>query len=165
MPFLPDLLTKLKNSVAAMGKFFTGLPGSLAARFATRFAELREKWARSGGLFRGKRKWLLIGPGAALVLLFFSLAILSAVNRDSRAGPPPAGDVSGPVQGGRIPPEDMFLPGEPDFIPGVLPERERRDAWTVEDAAPYWRDPLKIGEEPWREQVEAAIDELLERVP
>ncbi|MDR1240033.1 MAG: hypothetical protein LBK27_07955 [Treponema sp.] len=159
---MPDLLTKLKKTGAALGDFFRALPG----RFSSLPARIREAGAVSGGLLRGKRKWLLIGLGAAVVLLFFSLAaIFAAVNRNPGAGPLPAGELTGPVQDNRIPPEELFLPDEPDFIPGVLLERERRETWTAGDAAPYWQDPLKNGEEPWREQAELIIDELLERVP
>ena len=64
-----------------------------------------------------------------------------------------------------IPPEELFLPDEPDYLPGVLLEREQRTSWTTEDASSYWQDPLKFGEEQWREKIEAAIDEFLERVP
>jgi uncharacterized integral membrane protein len=64
-----------------------------------------------------------------------------------------------------IPSEEIFFPEEPDFIPGVLLERERRAGWTNLDASMYWQDPLRYGEEAWREKVEAAIDELMERVP
>ena len=84
-------------------------------------------------------------------------------NRSANGGreAPVTGDIHSII----IPPEDLFLPEEPDFIPGVLLERERRTSWTVEDAAPYWQDPLKDGEEPWRQQIEDEIDELMERVP
>ncbi len=64
-----------------------------------------------------------------------------------------------------IPPEEIFLPEEPDFVPGVVLERERRTVWTEEDAREYWRDPLKEGEEQWREKIETEIDKYLERVP
>jgi len=64
-----------------------------------------------------------------------------------------------------IPPDEIFLPDEPDFIPGVVLERERRTAWTEKDAQEYWQDPLKEGEEQWREKIEAEIDKYLERVP
>ena len=64
-----------------------------------------------------------------------------------------------------IPAEELFLPDEPDFLPGVLLERERRTSWTEQDAAEYWQDPLRSGEEQWREAIETAIDEFLERVP
>jgi len=64
-----------------------------------------------------------------------------------------------------IPPEELFLPEEPDFVPGVLLEREKRASWTAQDAAVYWQDPLKNGEEQWREKIETVIDDFLERVP
>jgi hypothetical protein len=64
-----------------------------------------------------------------------------------------------------IPAEDLFLPDEPDFVPGVLLEREQRTSWTEDDASEYWQDPLKFGEEQWREKIEAAIDNFMERIP
>jgi hypothetical protein len=64
-----------------------------------------------------------------------------------------------------IPAEELFLPDEPDFLPGTLLGRERRTSWTEQDAVEYWQDPLRSGEEQWREKIEAAIDEFLERVP
>ena len=64
-----------------------------------------------------------------------------------------------------IPIQELFLPDEPDYIPGVLLEREQRTSWTAEDAEEFWQDPLIFGEEQWREKIEAAIDEYLERVP
>jgi hypothetical protein len=161
MPFLPDLLTKIKTLGAALAVFVTGLP----EKFSVLCAAIRKKGMFSGKLFPGTRKWPLIGLGAALVLLLALICALLVINRGPRAGPPSAGELAGPVQKIRIPPEELFLPEEPDFLPGVLLERERRGVWTAEDAAPYWQDPLKHGEEPWREQVELAIDELLERVP
>jgi len=70
-----------------------------------------------------------------------------------------------PVVYAPIPPEELFLPDEPDYIPGVLLNRDRRTNWTEEDAMEYWQDPLKDGEEQWREKIESSIDEYLERVP
>ena len=64
-----------------------------------------------------------------------------------------------------IPADELFFPDEPDYIPGVILERDRREHWTTEEASEYWQDPLKFGEEQWRERIEAAIDEYLERVP
>jgi hypothetical protein len=64
-----------------------------------------------------------------------------------------------------IPAEEFFLPDEPDFLPETLLERERRTSWTEQDAAEYWQDPLRSGEEQWREKIETAIDEFLERIP
>ncbi|MCL2720427.1 MAG: hypothetical protein FWD47_03700 [Treponema sp.] len=64
-----------------------------------------------------------------------------------------------------IPAGELFLPDEPDYLPGVLLERERRTSWNEQDALEHWQDPLRFGEEQWREKVEAAIDTFLERVP
>ncbi|MCL2212081.1 MAG: hypothetical protein FWB95_09190 [Treponema sp.] len=64
-----------------------------------------------------------------------------------------------------IPAEELFLPDEPDYIPKVILEREQRSFWTEEDAAEYWQDPLRGGEEKWRQKIEEAADELLENVP
>jgi len=64
-----------------------------------------------------------------------------------------------------IPPDEIFLPEEPDFVPGVILEREKRTVWTEKDALEYWRDPLKEGEEQWRDKIETEIDKYLERVP
>jgi hypothetical protein len=64
-----------------------------------------------------------------------------------------------------IPSEEIFLPEEPDFTPGVVLDRERRTEWKEKDAREYWRDPLKEGEEQWREKIESEIDKYLERVP
>ncbi|WP_461246162.1 hypothetical protein [Treponema sp. R6D11] len=64
-----------------------------------------------------------------------------------------------------IPPEELFLPDEPDYIPGVLLKRDKKSNWTEEDAMEYWQDPLKNGEEQWREKIESSIDDYLERVP
>jgi len=65
----------------------------------------------------------------------------------------------------QIPAEELFLPDEPDYVPGVILGREQRSSWTDDDASEYWQDPLKYGEEQWREKVEASIDEFMEQVP
>jgi len=64
-----------------------------------------------------------------------------------------------------IPPGELFLPDEPDFVPGIILGRDRRTSWTEEDAAEHWSDPLKNGEEQWRKKIETAIDVLLENIP
>jgi hypothetical protein len=61
--------------------------------------------------------------------------------------------------------EDFFLPYEPDFVPGVLLEREPKSGWTEEDARPYWTDPMEGNEETWRKRIESGIDSMLEHVP
>jgi hypothetical protein len=93
-----------------------------------------------------------------LVIAGASLAKGGDKGRESASAPPP-------VRQGTIPPDDLFLPDEPDFVPGILLEREQRAVWTADDAAPLWQDPLRNGEEPWRDRVERTIDEIMESVP
>ena len=99
----------------------------------------------------------------AVFALFLTLSVIVSMRG------PEKGDIpSGPERFSivaPIPPDDLFLPEEPDYIPGVLLEREQKTSWNTEDAAQHWQDPLKLGEEGWREKIEASIDELLERVP
>jgi hypothetical protein len=159
MPFFQDLMTKVKTIGSAVADFF-----AMLAR-----AQMWEKPREfMGGAAREllehipkeKRRLFLTGICGACVVLLLVCAGAALLMKKPAA---PGESVS--LQNFVIPPEELFLPDEPDFIPGVLLERERRAAWTVEDAAAYWQDPLKNGEEPWRKQVEAAVDELLERIP
>jgi hypothetical protein len=108
-----------------------------------------------------KRHIVLICAGGGIALLIFFVILIAMNNRNEARTAGRAGVIRHTV----IPAEELFLPDEPDFVPGVLLEREQRPFWTEQDAAAYWRDPLKNGEEEWRENVEAAIDALLERVP
>jgi len=115
-----------------------------------------------------KRKPVLmisIGACAVLVLIFAGIPLLTRDRPDEQkpAKTPVAGNA--PARQGIIPPDELFLPDEPDFIPGVMLEREQRTAWTAADTAPLWQDPLKNGEEPWRNRVEKTIDEIMESVP
>ncbi|MDR2701294.1 MAG: hypothetical protein LBB72_02550 [Spirochaetaceae bacterium] len=95
-----------------------------------------------------------------VILLFLILTIISrrSLAEEKRPDTEPAADYAFPV-------EDFFLPYEPDFVPGVLLEREPRDNWTEEDARPFWTDPMEGNEELWRKRIESGIDSLLEQVP
>jgi hypothetical protein len=64
-----------------------------------------------------------------------------------------------------IPPEDLFFPGEPDFVPSLLLEREPRRFWTPDDIAPFWEDPENLGRDQWVKETMLVIDELMENVP
>ena len=67
---------------------------------------------------------------------------------------------------GSIGQDEVFLPEEPDFIPWVIPERQQRSTWTLDDVMPWWKDPLRSsGEGPWRELIEKTADEILGGVP
>lgn len=107
-----------------------------------------------------KRKIVLVCITGGLVLLIIIMALLlTGSGKESFEGP------EGLNKKFAIPPGEIFLPDEPDFLPGVLLEREQRAVWTEQDAVPFWQDPLKNGEEEWREKIETMIDNYLERVP
>jgi hypothetical protein len=80
------------------------------------------------------------------------------------AAPPPDGlsEAFSPLP---VPPDEFFLPGEPDFLPETLPERERRTFWTTEDARPFWTDPLDEGVTAYTDLMGTVIDDLMERTP
>ena len=111
----------------------------------------------------GARERFIVACCTAAIVMLVSIGIFIVKNKSGNAAR--QAPVSGDVQRIIIPPEDLFLQKEPDFIPGVLLVRERRTMWTAEDAEQYWQDPLKHGEEPWRQQIEKVIDELMEHVP
>jgi hypothetical protein len=156
---------KINKLVLAGADFFAGLAEKIAALgFVTKARELA-KSALDRLLEKipeEKRRLALACAGGGIALVLLIAAGVSLGRGKNRENPPAENPLT---RRAVIPPEELFLPGEPDFIPGVILERERRASWTAEDAAPYWQDPLKNGEEQWRQRVENSIDELLEQVP
>ena len=120
-----------------------------------------------GPLSPDKRRLALILAAAVIIALLVIFAI-TKLAPDNQAGEVPAA-VKKTVQESPvkpfIPPDGLFLPDEPDFIPGVMPDRPQRTEWTAEDASPYWQDPLKDGEEEWRNHIEKFVDEIMEKIP
>ena len=112
-----------------------------------------------------KRRLVLtasIGFCAVFTLILAGASLLTGGGDKGRES---AAAGASPVRQGVIPSDDLFLPDEPDFIPGILLEREQRAEWTAGDAAPLWQDPLRNGEEPWRNRIERTINEIMESVP
>jgi len=100
---------------------------------------------------------------AAFLLVILLLLVLSIMShRQSKAEqesrPVPQGSSGGAA-------EDFFLPYEPNFVPDILLEKEPRDAWTEEDARPFWTDPMDGNEGVWQKRIEKGIDSLLEHIP
>ena len=116
-----------------------------------------------------KRFVIMVAAGVCGVLLIIAGMTFFIKGRSSEQRIPAGGtgtsSGTGAAQRVIIPPDELFLPEEPDFIPGVMLERERRAVWTAEDAAPLWQDPLKNGEQEWRDRIEKTVDEILESVP
>jgi hypothetical protein len=97
--------------------------------------------------------------GGVIILIIFIISMM----RSYAVVPNKERDIT--VTPNLIPPEDFFLPDEPDYLPGVLLERERRESWTEEDAVDYWQNPMISGEDEWRNNIETAIDKFMERIP
>jgi hypothetical protein len=115
-----------------------------------------------------KRRLVLLTAAAVLailLLIFIFTKLPSGTGTGGKTGIQAPVPVPTEARPGIIPPEDLFLPDEPDFIPGVMPERERRETWTADDAAPFWVDPLKNGEQQWRDRIEETIDKIMESIP
>jgi hypothetical protein len=96
---------------------------------------------------------------AAFLTFFVIISLINPKSEDLPSGPERINILS------PIPAEDIFMPDEPDYIPGVILERQQRSIWSMDDASVFWRDPLMFGEEQWREKIEEAVNELMERVP
>jgi hypothetical protein len=173
---LSDIVEKIKDRAAGLLAFaghFADTVKDLAAKAGEAVRGWGEKiWDLIPEAAHEKLSWfekrphfLLLGPVFALVFLTVLIGTLAAPGPGS--GGIPAGNLGelGFFRDAAIPPEELFLPDEPDFLPGVIPEREQRKVWSVEDAEPYWYKPLSGGEEVWRERIKTVIDELLEYVP
>jgi hypothetical protein len=136
--------------------------GDIFFKVKTLGSDLGEK---SRDIFRKNIRAFYIALGGVAVILAL-LAVLQVVNyQRGHPRPPPPPDLRDAFKPLSIPPEELFPAEEPDFLPEVLLEREPRERWTVEDALPFWTDPLEKNEQLWRERGEAVIDELLEGVP
>jgi hypothetical protein len=165
MPFSPhlpswvyDFVARIKTVLGSLVQTMRQGAENVRVRVRPAFDRLAER------LPPGKGR-LIIGVSivtfSAFVLVL--VGVLSARSGRENRSPVTAGTVT--AMQGFILPDELYLPNEPDFVPGVLLEREQRSVWTASDAAPLWQDPLKTGEEPWRNRIEEAIDEIMESVP
>lgn len=107
-----------------------------------------------------KRRLILVCTGVFAAIL--TLAVIISLIKP-RQGSLPSGMEKMKLNYA-IPAEELFLPDEPEFLPDVILERGRRTSWTEDDAALYWQDPLREGEQQWRDKIEAVVDKFLERV-
>jgi hypothetical protein len=114
--------------------------------------------------FRTRRTFALICVTvcAALLCLCVAAVIVSVRQDTGTEGEQDLGEAFSPLA---VPPVEFFLPGEPDFLPETLPERERRESWAAEDARPFWIDPLGEGASEYTDLMSAVVDDLMERIP
>jgi hypothetical protein len=119
---------------------------------------------KSRELFRTQPKLILICLVACAAFLILCVTLVMVSVRGD-AGTGNGQDMSGTFSPRPVPPEEFFLPDEPDFLPETLPEREKREFWTEEDALPFWTDPLDEGTAEYTDLMSTVIDDLMERVP
>jgi len=166
MPFPPRLKTQIQSVAAAAGAFFGGLfrqaaekTAGLRARLLAVADRLMEKVPRE------KRRPVMIAAGGFLAAVLLLIVGVSLATRDGPVEQRVAATANPQPQRAVIPPEEVFLPFEPDFVPGVILGREQRDEWTAEDAEPLWQNPLRDGEQEWRDLIEKTVDAIMESVP
>jgi hypothetical protein len=101
--------------------------------------------AEAGELFQKVRKSLFIGLISVLVLVFLVLlgyilgrGGLKVMKLDKNKQ-----TSTFSITSAAIDPGELYLPPEPDAIPGLLLGQKRSQTWSPSDAAPYWQDPLK----------------------
>jgi hypothetical protein len=82
--------------------------------------------------------------------------------------PKPEADANAPLFASPEAPaaEDLYIPDEPDFVPDIMYEREQRQAWTEEDAAEFWVNPLDEADtDAYRDTITNTVDGIMETVP
>jgi hypothetical protein len=104
------------------------------------------------------KKWVLLILGCVALILILSIAGLAL------GGAPNAAAISVSGRPPVIPSEELFLPEEPDFLPEIMLDRERKEYWSSGDIDSYWKDPKEMGEELWKDELGSVIDRLLEVV-
>ena len=158
MPRLPEFIRSFFSKVRNSGFFRWVLESQGVLR-----GRLKEKTDKLLARIPAERRIIMtLVIGVPVILLLFIIGA-SRLSKDRPVKPKalPAGNVITR----RIPAEELFLPDEPDFVPDVILGREKRTQWTADDAKPWWQDPLKDGEQEWRDQIEKTVDEIMEKVP
>jgi hypothetical protein len=107
----------------------------------------------------------LIAAGAILGTVLVILGIMLVLTRNSRARRVRDSEAVAELFRMELPPEELFLDDEPDFLPDLLPERERRDAWDADDVRPYWTDPGDEDVRVYEDMMGAVVDGIMEGVP
>jgi hypothetical protein len=125
----------------------------------------REVLSRAAEPLRARRGTALIFLGAVLLILVCLIAILLLMNHNPRGRAEEGTDLGETFRPSAVPPEELFLPDEPDFLPGTRPERERRESWTAEDARPFWTELPQEDSGVFSDIIESVIDDLMERLP
>ena len=150
-----ELLKTFKEALLALWFNVFSLPKGLSGLFSGHSDEAGQD---DGSPLARRKRLILFGLGGAAVLLLGVLITIIIVNAR-----PKNTDAFNISAGLSIPVEEFFFPSEPDFLPGFLPERERRRFWTLDDIRPYWKAPGNS--DLWMEEILSTVDSLMEGVP
>jgi hypothetical protein len=154
MRFLWGLPEKLRGLVSKVPDLAGEIPAFLNKNLS------RETFEE---IIHSKYRFVFLGIGIALLFLIIVMIVFGfAAGKGADRQVESMADV---FPDALIQAQDLFLPDEPDFLPSLIPERERRETWTGEDAGEFWYDPLGRGERLWRERARRTVDQLLESVP
>jgi hypothetical protein len=115
--------------------------------------------------FSADPKLKIIFAGAVLGVILVVAGVMLILTRSGRARRTRDSEAIAELFRMEIPPEDLFLGDEPDFLPEMLPEREQRDEWTADDVRPYWTNPGAEGAKVYEDMMGAVVDGIMERVP
>ena len=125
--------------------------------FTELLSVLREIWTRVCSATN--RRYIFMGLGGLLLLLL--VIIIISINPGRTRDP--GSRVANPDPSTLHTLDGLFYPGEPDFAPGFLIEREPRHSWSIIDISPYWRNPEN--HELWVREIILAIDKIMEGIP
>ena len=146
-----------------------GFIGDFLDRAAIFLRIVRDRAAALAGRakerFNADPKLKLISAGAVFGTIALILGIMLLLTRNSRARRMQDSETITEIFRMELPPEELFLDDEPDFLPEVLLERERRDKWSADDVRPYWTDPADEEAGVYENMMGKAVDGIMERVP
>ena len=155
-------LTTKVSPLAAKAGPLKAKAGSLAAFSlqkikSLRFMDIIVTRAKTFFIMGKKQPMFFLVGGLVVLFLVLLISALALVGRGADGGLLYTGVISG------IPPEELFIPAEPDFVPGFILEREPRHFWSIDDIRPYWRSSGDPGF--WQEVLRSAVDEIMQNVP
>jgi hypothetical protein len=107
---------------------------------------------------------LVVGGCVAVVLCLLAILMITRHETGQKSVPMQKTVQLDTKRAITIPPEELFLPDEPDFLPTVIFEREPRK-WNAEDALPFWTNPLENNPGQWQDDIKSVVDGIMERVP
>ena len=116
------------------------------------------------GLRQRKIMSFVAGGGVAVVLCLLAILMITRHETVQKSAPVQKTMQLDTRRAITIPPEELFLPNEPDFLPTVILEREPRK-WSAEDALPFWTNPLENNSGQWQDDIKSVVDGIMERVP